>query len=77
MTGLCADIIGLTDRGYLKEGLVADITVFDPETVTDNGDYKDPIQKPTGICHVLMEGRFAIRDGLQTEERLGKFILKK
>ena len=77
MTGLCADIIGLTDRGYLREGLCADITVFDPETVTDNGDYKDPSRKPTGIFHVLMEGRFALENGQQTEARLGKFILKK
>lgn len=77
MTGLCADIIGLTDRGYLREGLVADITVFDPRTVRDHGDYKDPIQKPEGICHVLMEGQFALENGVQTEARLGKFILKK
>lgn len=77
MTGLCADIIGMTDRGYLREGLVADITVFDPATVTDNATYKDPFAKPTGICHVLMEGQFALENGLQTDARLGKFILKK
>ena len=67
----------MTDRGYLREGLVADITVFDPATVTDNATYKDPFAKPTGICHVLMEGQFALENGLQTDARLGKFILKK
>ena len=76
MTKKPADIIGLKDRGLLKPGLIADITVFNEETVSDTATFKDPFQKPIGINHVIMNGRFAIRDGVQTEERLGSYILR-
>ena len=47
------------------------------DTVTDKATYQDPFQKPEGIIHVLMDGQFALRDGVQTEKRLGKMLLKK
>ncbi len=72
-----ADIIGLTDRGVLKAGYVADIAVFDQETICDTATYDNPFQKPTGIHHVLLGGSFAVRDGEQTTQRLGGYILKK
>ena len=77
ITGQSADYIGIKDRGYIKTGLVADITVFDWNNVTDKATYVDPFQKPEGIVHVIMDGKFAIKDGVQTEERLGKILLKK
>lgn len=77
MTGQSAEYIGLTDRGVLKEGMVADITVFDPETVSDRATYENPFQKPVGIHHVFMAGESALLDGEQTEKRLGQFILRK
>ncbi len=76
-TGLSADILGITDRGMLKEGLIADITVFDPVNVTDKATYADPFQKGVGIEHVFMKGQPALLNGQQTELRLGEFILKK
>lgn len=76
-TGLAADMLGLSDRGVLKEGLVADITVFDPVNVTDKATYADPFQKCVGIEHVFMKGQPALLHGQQTELRLGEFILKK
>ncbi len=76
-TGLSAKILGLTDRGLLQEGKVADITVFDPVNVTDKATYVDPFQKPVGIEHVFMAGQPALLNGQQTENRLGQFILKK
>lgn len=77
ITGLSADILKLKDRGVLKAGLVADITVFDPITVTDKATYVDPFQKPVGIEHVFMKGQPALLHGQQTEQRLGEFLLKK
>jgi N-acyl-D-amino-acid deacylase len=77
ITGLSAAIIGLTDRGFLQTGKVADITVFDPERVTDRATYENPFQPPVGIHHVFMAGQPALRNGEQTELRLGQFILKK
>ncbi|MGI6358512.1 MAG: N-acyl-D-amino-acid deacylase family protein [Bacillota bacterium] len=76
MTGLSADILGLSDRGLLQEGKVADITVFDPANVTDKATFADPFQKPVGIEHVFISGQPALLNGQQTGERLGQFILK-
>lgn len=76
MTKLSADIIGLTDRGRLEPGLVADITVFDPVNVTDRATFADPFQKSVGIEHVFMAGKAALLNGKQTDARLGEFILK-
>lgn len=76
ITGQSAEYIGLKDRGFIKEGLVADLTVFNPETVGDMATYENPFQKPEGICHVFMGGEPALLNGLQTDRRLGKFLLK-
>lgn len=76
ITGQSAEYIGLKDRGFIKEGMTADLTVFNPETVGDTATYEDPFQKPEGICHVFMAGEPALLDGKQTEKRLGRFLLK-
>lgn len=77
MTKLSADYIGLRGRGFLAEGFQADITVFDPNTVGDRAVYSDPFQYPDGIVHVLVNGDFAVKDGRQTEKRLGRFLKKR
>ena len=76
MTKKPADIVGLKDRGLLAPSYVADITVFDEGKISDTATFKNPFQKPFGIVHVLMNGRFAIKDGNQTVERLGDYILR-
>lgn len=77
MTGLSATMMGIKDRGILKEGLIADITVFDPEKVTDTATYKNPFSKPIGVKYVIVNGEVAVADGEQTEKRAGKFLVKK
>lgn len=77
ITGLSAKYLGLPRRGVLKEGFVADITVFAPVKVTDKATYDNPFQKPVGIVHVFISGQPALLHGEQTELRLGQFILKK
>lgn len=74
MTGKPAETIGLTDRGYLKEGLAADIVVFDPETIRDQGDYTDPKQYPVGIHYVLVNGKTVINDGKAQAQKAGKVL---
>ncbi len=76
ITSKPADMIGLTDRGRLKEGLVADITVFDPETVAPGATYLDPVRTAVGIKHILIGGEVAMEDGVQTDVRCGKFLKK-
>ena len=75
-TGLPASILGLTDRGLLKEGMQADITVFDPENIGSQADFTESRIWPAGVQHVLVNGRFAIRDGSWTGEKPGRAILK-
>ncbi|MBB6449580.1 N-acyl-D-aspartate/D-glutamate deacylase [Geomicrobium halophilum] len=74
MTGLPATIIGMTDRGFIAEGMVADITVFDPETIIDNAEFEDPKQYADGIEHVLVNGEFALEDGDTTNIQSGEVL---
>jgi N-acyl-D-amino-acid deacylase len=76
ITGLPAAILGLPDRGVLKEGNIADITVFDAARVEDRSRYTDSPVKPAGIEHVIVGGRFALRQGRQTGERRGQALRK-
>ena len=77
MTSRPARKLGLKDRGLIAEGMFADITVFDPEKIRDKATYRDPHQFPEGIHHVIVNGRFAVRDGKQTEDRPGKVLRKR
>ncbi len=72
MTGLTAERFGLADRGLLKEGMAADITVFDPATVIDLASYEEPDAVSEGISHVLVNGKAVWLDGRPTGERPGK-----
>ena len=74
MTGLAADFLHLDDRGYLREGAVADIAVFDPDRIRDRATYDRPRQVSEGTVHVLVNGRFAIRDGAATGALAGRPI---
>ena len=76
ITGLPAQMMGIADRGVLTVGKVADITVFDHQSITDRATYDNPFQKPEGIHHVFIGGKPAIIDGVQTDERLGWFLLR-
>ncbi|MDH5344426.1 MAG: amidohydrolase family protein, partial [Gammaproteobacteria bacterium] len=74
MTSMPADQYNQRDRGRIVEGAFADVTVFDPDTVQDHATYTDPHRYPTGIEHVLVNGRFVIRAGALTGERPGTWI---
>jgi N-acyl-D-amino-acid deacylase len=63
MTGLPASRLGLRDRGVIREGAAADITVFDAERVAGPADFAAPDRRPVGIAHVLLNGAPVVRDG--------------
>lgn len=63
MTGACASRFSIKDRGTLKEGMAADITVFDWNTVRDNTTAEQPAQPPTGIEFVFINGTQVLGDG--------------
>ena len=72
MTGLAADFLHVDDRGYLRVGAVADIAVFDRDRIRDRATYDQPRQPSEGTVHVLVNGRFAIRDGEATGALAGR-----
>jgi len=76
MTGKPAEVMGLPDRGLLKPGYVADIVVFDPETVIDKGTFVDPNQFPEGIEAVMVNGAFALVNGMESYARSGVILRK-
>lgn len=76
MTSLPAERIGLTDRGLLKPGYIADITVFDPTTIIDKGTYTHANQHPVGIHYVMMNGEWIIKEGELTGKKCGKILRK-
>ena len=65
-SGLAADFFNLPDRGYLREGYVADIAVLDPDRYRDHATFENSRELSTGAIHVLVNGRFAIRDETAT-----------
>ena len=74
MTSLPADRIGLTNRGRIKIGAAADLMVFNPNTVRDNATYENPVQRPTGIDYVLVNGYLVINKGVHTGALKGKML---
>ena len=60
MTDNAARRFGLTDRGLVREGYFADIVIFDADHIIDNATYDDPVQFPTGIPFVLVNGSVAV-----------------
>ena len=76
MTGLAADFLGWPERGYLREGYMADITVLDLQTLDDMATYENPHQYSRGTVHVLVNGVFAIRDGGATMALAGRPLVR-
>ena len=74
MTGLPASRLGIADRGFVREGNVADLVLFDPSVITDRADYADPHRYSNGIVHLLIAGKPVIRDGSLTGIRAGRVV---
>jgi N-acyl-D-amino-acid deacylase len=74
MTTLPASILGLSDRGAIKEGQWADLVLFDPATVADKATFEDPFQYPVGIDTVLVNGTVVLDEGKHTNARPGKVL---
>jgi N-acyl-D-amino-acid deacylase len=76
MTSLPAQRFGLNERGLIREGMYADITIFDPRTIIDLGTYTNPRQFPIGIEYVIVNGRLVLENGKQLDALPGT-VLKK
>jgi N-acyl-D-aspartate/D-glutamate deacylase len=76
-SGLPADILKLTDRGYLKPGYYADVVVLDPKTYRDQATFEKPHQYATGVRYLFVNGKAAIEDGKYNGTLAGKVLRHK
>ena len=74
MTGLSAEKFNLTDRGFIREGVYADIVVFDPLTIAEIGTYQEPRRHPPGVNYVLVNGRTVVARGQHTGVCNGRLL---
>jgi len=74
MTSLAAQRVGINDRGLLKPGMFADITVFDPNTIIDNSTYENPSQIATGVSYVFVNGVPVVDGGQVTAALPGRAL---
>jgi N-acyl-D-amino-acid deacylase len=74
LTALPAANLSLKNRGLLKPGYFADIVVFDPNKIQDHSTYVKPHQLASGVNDVIVNGRFALSDGVATGAHSGQFV---
>jgi len=71
MTSLPAQTFGFRDRGLIREGFVADLVIFDENTIADLATFDKPHQFPVGISYVIVNGQTVLANGLMTSARPG------
>ncbi|MEX0939228.1 MAG: D-aminoacylase [Pirellulales bacterium] len=71
-SGLPADILGMSDRGYLREGCFADVAVLDPALLMDRATFTEPFVCCSGVRYVLVGGKLAIADGRPADTAAGR-----
>lgn len=74
MTGLPASNVGLKQRGLLRQGYFADVTIFDPKTVIDRATFAEPNQYPVGINFVIVNGQIEVDNGQRTPALAGQVL---
>lgn len=74
LTGLPATNLELVDRGFLREGMFADVAVFDPQTIADRATFDKPHQYAVGMRHVFVNGGHVLKDGEHTGAKPGRVV---
>ena len=76
MTGASAAALGITDRGQVREGWAADLTVFDPATIAERATFDDPHQFADGVSQVIVNGEIVLDDGEHTGATPGRALAR-
>lgn len=76
MTGLVADIVGLQNRGRLQVGMVADLMIFNQKEINGFAGYQQSGPYSQGVVHVIVNGQFALKDGVIQQKRGGQILSK-
>lgn len=71
MTSLPAQVLGIADRGQVRAGSVADVTLFDPDGIAETNSFENPKSYPVGIPYVIVNGTLVIDGGEHTGARPG------
>src|SRR6202140_3307768 len=74
LSGLPATNLGLDHRGFIKEGMSADLVVFDPATIADRATFEKPHQYAVGMKHVFVNGVQVLKDGEHTGAKPGRAL---
>jgi N-acyl-D-amino-acid deacylase len=74
LSGLPATNLGLDHRGFIKEGMFADVVVFDPSTISDRATFEKPHQYAVGVKHVFVNGTHVLKDGEHTGAKPGRAL---
>lgn len=74
ITSLNANKLGIHDRGIIRPGAFADLTIFDPKTISDLATYTEPFQYNRGVHHVIVNGQIVLEDGQHTGRRPGRAL---
>lgn len=74
MTSLPAQILGIADRGQVRAGFVADVTLFDPDGIAETNSFENPKSYPVGIPYVVVNGTLVIDGGEHTGARPGRAL---
>jgi len=74
MTSLTAQFHNVKDRGLIREGMKADITIFDPKTIQHNSTYEEPSRHATGVAYVIVNGQIEIGESKYTGKLAGKVL---
>ena len=74
LSGLPATNLGLDHRGFVREGMFADVVVFDPATIGDKATFEKPHQYAVGMKHVFVNGAQVLKDGEHTGAKSGRAL---
>jgi N-acyl-D-amino-acid deacylase len=74
MTSLAAQQMGIRDRGIIREGMKADIIIFDPKTITDRSTFEQPHAYSEGVKYSIVNGKVVLDNGTHTGARPGRII---
>lgn len=74
MTGLPASNVGLKQRGLIREGYFADLTIFNPRTIIDRATFEEPNQYPVGVNYVIVNGQIEVDNGQRTPALAGRVL---
>jgi N-acyl-D-amino-acid deacylase len=74
LSGLPATNLELDRRGFIRDGMFADVVVFDPATTADHATFEKPHQYATGMKHVFVNGVAVLKDGEHTGAKPGRAV---